>query len=365
MRSEQSERVRRCILAGCIIGLLHAACTDPPAFDYPVECYDFPVQVATGQCADIPYPCRTEDWDRAALFFREPIPDDVYFDSDVSSMRLCALEAALPRTESYPVEVWSLGRPNGAVMHLTLFEELTVAPEADPPGVAQGAASQLTANPEGGTAGYTFEWSPADSLDDPFAANPVATPTETTEYQVVVDDSNGDQSLGSVTVAVDEFVVEVMADPPIVEPFEPTLLTASPHPGSEFNAVMWVPPGGLQPSQFELQVVARPSVTTEYLAYVSSLNGVQRVVPVVVRVHLTAEVRGREVITAGESARLTATTEGGTPPYRCSWLPAIHLVDPTSCSTLATPPETSTYRVRIEDEEGDVVTADRTIQVVP
>ncbi len=47
-----------------------------------------------------------------------------------------------------------------------------------------------------------FSWTPTDGLDDPFVENPVATPTETTTYEVAFRDSNGCVSTDSVRVTV-------------------------------------------------------------------------------------------------------------------------------------------------------------------
>ncbi len=53
----------------------------------------------------------------------------------------------------------------------------------------------------GGNGEYTYGWSPATGLDDPTAANPVASPTETTVYTVTVTDTvHSTPATSSVTV---------------------------------------------------------------------------------------------------------------------------------------------------------------------
>ncbi|MGH7453962.1 MAG: laminin B domain-containing protein, partial [bacterium] len=57
-----------------------------------------------------------------------------------------------------------------------------------------------TAN--GGTAPYSYSWSPADDLDNPNIANPTASPSSTTIYSVTVTDANNVTSMDVVVVAV-------------------------------------------------------------------------------------------------------------------------------------------------------------------
>ena len=50
------------------------------------------------------------------------------------------------------------------------------------------------------TGGVSWQWSPAASLSDPYAQNPVASPTTNTVYQVIVTGANGCQAKGSISV---------------------------------------------------------------------------------------------------------------------------------------------------------------------
>ena len=52
---------------------------------------------------------------------------------------------------------------------------------ATPDTIIQGESSQLMATDD---PGYTYQWTPAGSLDDPTVADPIATPDETTTYEV-------------------------------------------------------------------------------------------------------------------------------------------------------------------------------------
>jgi hypothetical protein len=58
-----------------------------------------------------------------------------------------------------------------------------------------------------------------------------------------------------------------------------------------------------------------------------------------------------EQICEGMSAMLIATVSGGTGNYECEWSPAESLSDPTVMNPIATPDETTTYTLTIDDGE--------------
>lgn len=90
---------------------------------------------------------------------------------------------------------------------------MTATASATPNAVCLGESSQLNATTVGGTGNYTYSWSPSIGLDNPLAANPVATPTETTTYTCTVSDGYTTLTINTtVTVnnpeyeEVDEFI---------------------------------------------------------------------------------------------------------------------------------------------------------------
>ncbi len=70
---------------------------------------------------------------------------------------------------------------------------------AEPDTIFIGESSQLTVTQD---IDFNYQWSPAVTLSNPTIFNPVATPQETTEYQVVVTQENGCEVLGLVTITV-------------------------------------------------------------------------------------------------------------------------------------------------------------------
>ncbi len=67
-----------------------------------------------------------------------------------------------------------------------------------------GQAEDYTLSVTGGAAPFTYSWSPAGTLNNASIANPIATPTETTEYEVTVTAGNGCTATGTATVTIDE-----------------------------------------------------------------------------------------------------------------------------------------------------------------
>lgn len=68
--------------------------------------------------------------------------------------------------------------------------------------ICSGASTTLNGKITGGTAPYTYLWSPATGLSNLSIANPVASPTITTTYTLTVTDANGCVNTDAVKVIV-------------------------------------------------------------------------------------------------------------------------------------------------------------------
>ena len=81
--------------------------------------------------------------------------------------------------------------------------QLEVAAAANPATIELGESTTLTATVTGGSAPYTYSWTPAATVASPTAATTSATPTETTIYTVTVSDGTSTVT-ADVTVTVNE-----------------------------------------------------------------------------------------------------------------------------------------------------------------
>jgi hypothetical protein len=71
----------------------------------------------------------------------------------------------------------------------TLTGALLLNTLASPPAICEGSQSQLYIFASGGTGTYSYNWTPAGTLNNAAIFNPVASPPETTTYNVLVTSS--------------------------------------------------------------------------------------------------------------------------------------------------------------------------------
>lgn len=129
--------------------------------------------------------------------------------------------------------------------------------------LCEGSSVGLTGSGNG-----TAAWSPAGSLNDPTSLTPVATPPNTTTYNLTITDANNCSASDAVTITVGN-------DPPIdagsgasICGGSPVTLGGSPTsvPGSSFQ---WTPATGLN-DPTSPNPIATPTVTTTYVLTVSN-----------------------------------------------------------------------------------------------
>lgn len=83
--------------------------------------------------------------------------------------------------------------------------ELRITPFSDQ-AILSNQSITLNQNPAatGGTAPFSFSWSPTTGLDNPTVANPTASPSATTTYTFQVTDSKGCTASRQITIIVEE-----------------------------------------------------------------------------------------------------------------------------------------------------------------
>lgn len=205
--------------------------------------------------------------------------------------------------------------------------------------ICVGDAVQLSA-----TGGGTYSWSPGATLSCTDCPNPIARPTQTTTYRVVVTDRNGCFDFDDVTISVATF--------PGVDAGAPATFCAG--DSAQLHATggrryQWTPATGLSCTDCP-NPVAKPTQTTLYTVIALSDSGCSAFdtvsVTVLPRAVATA-VAADTALCPGGSTQLTAT--GGT-IFR--WSPAVGL-SCTDCSNpIATPATTTTYKVVVSNTTG-------------
>ena len=183
----------------------------------------------------------------------------------------------------------------------TVFVGFGIQVTATPTTINPGGISFLMANAQGGTPPYTYEWTPAATLDDATISSPIASPATTTTYHLVVSDSVGASASGDVTVFVN-LVVSAGATPYVINAGESSQLQSIARGGSLPYSFEWSPSDSLDDASLSYPM-ATPAVTTQYTVVVTDAVAVVATDSVTVT-----------VLPAGLTACFTAVQTAFDPP---------------------------------------------------
>ena len=201
--------------------------------------------------------------------------------------------------------------------------------------------------------GIKYNWSPNIGLSSSTISDPVAHPTVTTTYTVLVTDANGCKNQDSVEVKINPL------PPANAGPNNNICIGASVKlNGSGGVTYTWYS----EPSGFtstSASPLVTPTVTTEYIVDVTDTNHCNASDSTIVFVHQLpdANVSANSVLCLGSSTQLFAS--GGT---KYDWYPPTGLSDTTSYDPTANPKDTTKYFVTVTNIFGckakDSVTLD-------
>jgi len=214
-----------------------------------------------------------------------------------------------------------------------------------------GDTTQLVSS--GGT---NYTWSPADSLSSTVISDPLAWPTVTTNYQVIISDNNGCLDTAQVNIGVSNLPnVDAGSDVDIC--FGDTIqLTAS---GAATYS--WSPADSLDNTGIS-NPLAWPSDTTQYI--VTGFNALGCLFTDTMFVNVNplplADAGPDEWICPGDNIQLSAS---GGAVYL--WTPATDLSNPNIPDPVATLIDTATYQVQVTSSEGCIEFDTITIFVNP
>ncbi len=224
--------------------------------------------------------------------------------------------------------------------------------------VTPGAPSvQIGGSPTGlgGTAPYTYLWSPSGSLDDATLANPTATLSApgTTTYTVTVTDTLSATSSDTVTVTWPALAADAGADKSLTPGAPSAVLGGSPSAigGTPSYTYKWTPSTGLS-SDSVANPTASPAVTTIYTLEITDSALVVASDTVTVNYPLAANAgpdRSLSPLTPSAQIGGSPTACGGTGPFTYSWSPSTDLSSDTDANPTANPTATTTYTVTVTD----------------
>ncbi len=204
-----------------------------------------------------------------------------------------------------------------------------------------------------------YEWIPNAGLSNPFIANPIANPTVTTLYSLVVTNSYGCKSDTAKVLVVVDTVPVANAGPDFYicqGTGQGVYLQGSATGGAGSYSFIWTPGTGLSDSTVA-NPYATPVTTTIYtLVAISNLSGCTSVPTTLdtlatVTVHVIpqpiANAGPDKSICPGDSVQIGEVPQGGSSSYTYLWQPSIGLSDSTTQLPMASPPFTTTYYLTV------------------
>jgi uncharacterized protein YdaL/oxalate decarboxylase/phosphoglucose isomerase-like protein (cupin superfamily) len=221
--------------------------------------------------------------------------------------------------------------------------------------IASGGSSTLAGSASGGLPPYQYSWSPTAGLDDATAAQPTASPADTTTYTLTVTDDLGQTDWDTVTVTVASAVAAEAGPERMIVSGGSTTLEGSASGGVPPYDYSWSPAAGLD-DETVADPTASPESTTVYTLTVTDdlgqTDGDAVTVTVVTAPPVVAEAGPDRLIASGGSTTLAGSASGGVPPYAYSWSPAAGLDDATVAEPTASPEGTTVYTLTVTDDIG-------------
>lgn len=215
-----------------------------------------------------------------------------------------------------------------------VFIPPTMVAVATPPIVCPGNSSQINVTITPGNPAYEYEWSPlsAGSLSCADCLSPIATPTQTTNYQISIKDLPCPAGT-NVAVFVEPLPVLQLADHPVICATGSVVLNTSSQLDVKYT---WTPSTFLN-DPTSANPVATPTQTITYHVIAQGLNCSSEGDVTVTYYNASVNAGLDQSICAGANTTLTAATSGD--PGILTWLPT----NETANSITVSPAVSSNY----------------------
>ncbi|MFT5600058.1 MAG: gliding motility-associated-like protein [Flavobacteriales bacterium] len=203
----------------------------------------------------------------------------------------------------------------------------------------------------------SYTWVDATTLTDGTIDNPLAFPTDTTQYTVSGIDFNGCMNVDSVIVVVNPFpVIDAGLDVNICNGDSTQLLVTG------ADSYVWSPSVSLSNELID-DPMAGPDSTVTYVVIATDTNMCLSIDSVTVNVFRISTVPDTSIC-LGDSAQLDVF---GSPSTTFNWTPSADLSDNTIANPWASPAVTTIYTVSVSDNAGcnDQASVEVTILEVP
>ncbi len=258
---------------------------------------------------------------------------------------------------------------NGCISRDTVRVGIFPAPSvkaSNTTSICNGESTQLSATGSGGTAPYTYSWSPTGNLSNPNVSNPTANPTTTTTYTVIITDANGCQSADSVIITVFPLPVINLGNNIEICLNESTQLNAAVSSGTPPYSFQWSPSTNLSNPNIA-NPIANPTITTQYTLTVTDNNECTNsaIINVIVNPLPTLKIGNDVEICFGDTISIGNTAQNGTPPFNYQWTPVQGLITNNLPIVQVNPLATTTYYCNVTDSKGCRTVDSITVTVNP
>ncbi len=250
--------------------------------------------------------------------------------------------------------------------------------------ICNGGVALMGGNPtgSGGTAPYSYSWSPGNGLSSVTSSNPTAQPTVITAYCVTVTDAVGCTASTCQRVGVNPAVTANAGPDQTITACVGSFATLGGSPvatgGSGNYSYQWSPDsvGGVQvlngktiPSPIVTNLSTTTTFTLTVTDNVSGCSGTDQVTITVNQSTLTADAGLDKTYCAnsptGVSIGGNPTAQGGQSPYIYQWATVTGLNNPNVANPVAVPVVTTTYIVTVTDNLGCSQIDSMTVHVGP
>jgi len=206
--------------------------------------------------------------------------------------------------------------------------------------ICQGQTTQLTA-----TGAQMYYWEPSTALSCVNCPNPIAAPSTDITYTVKGIDANGCHDSDRVTITVIQMEPFVIGDGDTICQGESTKLSVA---GGD--SYLWTPATGLD-NPTSATPTATPDITTEYTVIIKQGDCFSDTAYITVFVYPMPNVNAGndQKIIAGNSAQLFAVINNAN---NYLWEPAESLNCSDCQSPIATPGQTTTYKITVSNDFG-------------
>ncbi len=233
--------------------------------------------------------------------------------------------------------------------------------------IPYGTNTQLNGTATGGSGIHTYQWIPADKVENATILNPnTLLLASSVDFTLTATDANGCQKSDGMKVTITGGPLSgvITAEEPEICIGESMLLNAMPSGGSGTYTYSWTsnPPGFT--SNLE-DVTVSPTVTTTYLLEVyDNFNTINAQYTLTVNPRPNVNAGIDQTIPHGTNTTLSASVTGGSSPYQYAWTPANILNSPTNATTQTHNLYSSTsFNLVVTDGKGCDQTDEMTVSI--